>query len=273
MRTLGLTALALVAFAANSVLCRMALGSAQSDPATFTGVRLASGAVMLALLARGRRGGSWPAAVALAAYAIPFSFAYVRLDASTGALILFAAVQLTMFGWSVARGERPRLVEWLGLGVAGSGLAWLNAPGAGAPPALGAALMAGAGVAWGAYTLRGRGAADPLGTTAGSFLRTLPFAAATLAAALAFGEVRLTVQGFGLAVASGAVTSGIGYAIWYAALRGLSAGQAGVAQLSVPVIAAFGGVVLLGEQLSPRLLGASVVILAGVAVALLARRR
>jgi drug/metabolite transporter (DMT)-like permease len=279
-RTLVLTAAALVCFAANSLLCRAALRPGLLDPASFTAVRLAAGAVALGLLARrgGRThagAGGWWSATALFAYAIFFSWAYLRLTAGMGALLLFGAVQVTMFVGGRAAGQRPRATDWLGLGLAAAGLLLLTAPSVAAPDRAGALAMLTAGAAWGLYTLRGRGEARPLLANAGNFLRTLPGAAAALVAApvLLGGPLHATPAGLLLAAVSGAVTSGLGYAIWYAALAGLTPVRAGLVQLAVPVLAALGGVVLLGEQVSARLVASAVLVLGGIALALLARQR
>lgn len=266
-----LTALAMLAFAGNSLLCRAALAPGAIDPATFTLVRLASGAAALALLVRLRPGarekprGDWASAGALFAYAAAFSFAYVRLSAATGALLLFAAVQVTMIAAGLAAGDRPGARGFTGLLIALAGLATLLLPGATMPPPGAAALMLGAGVAWGAYSLRGRGAADPLALTAGNFLRAVP--AALVLGLLLQGGSPPRPAGVALAVASGALASGVGYALWYTALRGLTATRAATVQLSVPVIAAFGGVVLLGEAITPRLLVGAAAVLGGIALA------
>ena len=226
--TIALTGLAMAAFTANSVLCRLALSHAAIDPATFTLVRLASGACVLCLILSLRRkpeqpGGSWPASVALFAYAAAFSFAYVALPAATGSLLLFGAVQTTMVGYGQVRGERLSALQWIGLTIAVVGLAALVAPGALAPSATGGAcLMLTAGVAWGAYSLLGRGIADPLSATAGNFVRSLPIAIGLSLYALLSGT-DLTAIGLALAILSGAVASGLGYTIWYAALPGLTA--------------------------------------------------
>lgn len=273
---LALTALAMAAFAGNSLLCRQALAHSATDPATFTTVRIASGALALALLARARGGspvpaGSWGSALALFAYAAGFSFAYVSLTASTGALLLFGAVQLTMIGQGFRAGERLRPPQLAGLVAALAGLVVLLAPGFSAPSPGGAALMIAAGVAWGVYSLRGRSAGAPLPVTAGNFLRAVPFALAT-SAALA-GRRSMDPAGLALAAVSGALTSGVGYAIWYSALRGLDATRAATVQLSVPVLASLGGALLLGERPTLRLALASVAILGGIALVILERRR
>jgi drug/metabolite transporter (DMT)-like permease len=270
-----LTALALVAFAANSLLCRAALDRTAIDPATFTGVRLVSGAIALAILVAVQRGrthrGTWRGALALFVYAAAFSFAYVGLSTGTGALLLFGAVQLTMVAGGFRAGERLAARPLAGLLLAMTGLVVLVVPGLTAPPAGRAGLMLVAGAAWGAYSLHGRGSGDPLGATAGNFLRTLPFAALLWLPFL--GRFSIDAGGFGLAVASGAVASGAGYAVWYAALPSLRAASAGVVQLAVPVLAALAGVVILGEAVTLRLAVAGFTILGGIALVLLGGRR
>jgi drug/metabolite transporter (DMT)-like permease len=275
-RTLLLTALAMLAFAANSLLCRQALGSGLIDAASFTAVRLLAGAVVLASIllprwrAQGRTRTDWPAALLLFGYMAFFSFAYLSLSAGTGALLLFGAVQLTMFAVALRRGERFAPLAWAGLALAFGGLVYLVAPGLTAPNPLGALLMAIAGVAWGGYSLRGRAATDPLAATANNFIAALPFA--LLVSLLFIGQLALTWPGLVLAVASGALASGLGYVIWYAALRGLAASSAATVQLSVPVIAAIGGVLLLSEPVTLRLVLASAATLGGIALALSRRR-
>jgi drug/metabolite transporter (DMT)-like permease len=265
-----LTLLAMLAFAGNSLLCRAAFHATRIDAASFTTIRLVSGALALWLIVRaqggaGKAAGSWASAAALFAYAAAFSFAYLSLTAATGALLLFGAVQATMIGVGLWRGERLRPWQLLGLACAFGGLVGLLLPGLSAPPSHGAALMLAAGVAWGVYSLRGKGAGDPLRATASNFLRAVPFAAALSLAMLA--SATFDPAGAALAVASGALTSGIGYAIWYTALPGLKAASAATVQLSVPPLAAIGGVVLLGEPATLRLLVASVAILGGIALA------
>jgi drug/metabolite transporter (DMT)-like permease len=274
-RTLLLTAVAMLAFAANSLLCRLALQQASIDPASFGSVRLVSGALVLAAIVRLRAGPptaartDWLAAAMLWIYVSCFSFADLTLAAGTGALILFGAVQLTMFSVGLRAGERFTAVAWAGLVLAVAGLLYLVAPGVAAPAPLGAALMAAAGIAWGIYSLRGRGAGEPVAATAGNFLRAAPLA---LALSLVFaGTLRTSAAGVALAVASGAVTSGIGYVIWYAALPGLTALRAATVQLSVPPLAAVGGVLLLSEALTMRLMLSSAAILGGIALVLFSR--
>jgi len=275
--TAGLTAAAMVAFAANSLLCRAALGGGHADPASFTALRLLGGAAVLGLLARGRgsvagRASPWGPAVALFAYAAGFSFAYTRISAATGALLLFAAVQLTMNGAGLLRGERPRPLEWAGLALALTGLVVLARPGLARPDPRGAFLMLVAGVAWGLYSLRGRTAAHAVATNAASFALALPLAIVAVTAAALLGSLRVSSVGVSLALASGVVASGLGYAVWYLALRGLTATRAAIVQLAVPPLAAAGAVVFLGESVSRRLLAASVLILGGIALAVGARR-
>lgn len=276
LRTAVLTAFALAAFAANSLLCRVALGGGTIDAASFAAVRLLSGAAALALLLRvrgSRQGGSWREGAALALYAVAFSLAYVSLAVGTGALLLFAAVQMTMVGAGIAAGERPHALEWLGLVSAIAGLVVLVAPRLQRPPLAAALAMALAGVAWGVYTLLGRDAPDPIAATAGNFARALPVAAIGILAALALSSVHLTLPGALLAMISGAITSGLGYAIWYAALPGLTAARAALVQLAVPLLAAAGGVLFLREPITAPLVAAAVLIGGGLALAGRAPRR
>ena len=268
-RVFVLTSLAMIAFAGNSLLCRMALRSSQIDPASFTSIRILSGAVVLFLVTRTRRvstadSGDWLSALALFGYAAGFSYAYVDLPAGIGALLLFGAVQVTMVGYGLTTGERLVVRQSSGLVLALAGLVGLLLPGLSAPPPGGAALMIGAGVAWGIYSIRGKTKGDATCKTAGNFLRAAPLALGLNLAMLP--STRPATLGITCAVASGAITSGIGYAIWYSAIRGLKATQAATVQLSVPVIAAAGGIVFLGETLSARLLVASLAILGGVAL-------
>jgi len=274
-RIMALTSLAMIAFAGNSLLCRIALKDTSIDAASFTTIRLASGAMMLWLVVRMRRGtytggGNWLSAFALFAYAAGFSFSYVSLPAATGALLLFGAVQVTMIGHGLLVGERLLRLQLVGLMLAFGGLIVLLLPGLSAPPLYGSILMLGAGVAWGIYSLRGKGAGDPTKVTAGNFLRAVPIAAAL--SLLMLNGATLDPAGFWYAVASGALASGIGYAIWYTALPALKAANAATVQLSVPVIAALGGVVFLGEPISLRLASASVAILGGIALVILEKQ-
>ena len=276
MRIVLAIAAALLAFAANSLLCRAALGRGAADAASFTAVRLASGAAALLFLSRrggGARGGSWPSAAALFVYAAAFSFAYFSLSAGVGALLLFGAVQITMIGAGIAAGERPPPSVWAGLVLALGGLAHLSLRGARVPSPGGTALMLAAGAAWGIYSLRGRRAGPPLLATADNFLRAAPLAAALWIPMALAGAIHMTAAGAALALASGAVTSGLGYVAWYSALPHLTAARAAVLQLSVPVLAAAGGVLLLGEVLTARLVVAGAAILAGIALATLSSAR
>jgi drug/metabolite transporter (DMT)-like permease len=279
-RLVVLVALTMIAFAGNSLLCRLALRNTPIDAASFTVIRLVSGAIALWLIVRLRDAArtasgthvdasNWLSALVLFAYAIAFSFAYVSLSAGTGALLLFGAVQATMIGWGLYRGERFLPGQVVGLLLAFAGLVGLMLPGISAPSPQGSVLMLGAGVAWGVYSLRGRGAGDATRTTAGNFLRSVPFAAALAVAALPWSS--LDHAGIGYAIASGALTSGVGYAIWYTALKGLKATHAATVQLSVPVIAALGGVLFLHEHVTLRLLVAAVAILGGIALVVLGR--
>jgi drug/metabolite transporter (DMT)-like permease len=288
------TSFALVAFAFNSILCRLALRGEEADAVGFTAVRLVSGAVALVVISyvfggpRVNEGltrkldvkplltrrllqyGSWPSAFFLFAYAICFSVAYLDLTAGTGALILFGAVQLTMIAVSLIRGERPPALEWVGLLLAAGGLVYLVFPGLESPPLYSSLLMAAAGSAWGFYTLRGRSAGDPLANTTGNFVRSVPMIAV---AAIPFWiNIHLTNRGIVLAVISGAVTSGIGYTIWYAALKFHTSTRAAVLQLVVPVIAAAVGILFLDEAATARLGLAAALILGGISLTIFGRK-
>jgi len=267
----------MVAFAANSILCRLALAPHLIDAVGFTAVRLLSGAAVLLVISfvTGRRPlknarRDWVSAAALFVYALAFSLAYIRLNVGTGALILFALVQTTMVGFGLARGERPTPLRCAGLAAALGGLVYLVSPGLSAPSPLGAGLMAAAGLAWGIYSLRGRGAADPIAAAAGSFVLSVPL---VLAAVIIWrGGIELSLHVAALAAASGALASGAGYAVWHVALRGLSVTGAATVQLTVPLIAAVGGVVILDETVSLRLAVSAALILGGVGLALSCRR-
>lgn len=275
--TAFLTVLALFAFAANSIFGRLALGGHSIDPASYTFVRLATGATSLWIIARWRQvdssgisASTWTAGVMLSLYAVTFSFAYISLSTGTGALILFASVQITMLGIGLYRGERPQPAQWLGLLIAILGLIYLVSPGITAPSPLGSLLMGTAGAAWGIYSLLGGGAKDPVITTSGNFLRTVPMALVILLPWLS--SPTITPKGFLWATLSGSITSAIGYVIWYAALRGLTTTLAATVQLSVPVIAALGGVVFMSEQITSRLIASGATILAGVGLAIWSHR-
>jgi drug/metabolite transporter (DMT)-like permease len=274
-----LTALAMLAFAGNSLLCRLALSGTTIDAGTFTAVRIVSGALTLWIIVQFRSGasglaGTWASAAALFAYAAGFSLAYINLSAATGALLLFGAVQATMIGYGFWNGDRLRGWQIVGFACAVLGLVALLLPGLTAPPLHSAALMVGAGIAWGIYSLRGRGAGDPTSATAGNFVRAVPFAAALSLVMLSRFSVDVAdVAGVSYAIASGALTSGLGYAIWYTALKGLKATSAATVQLSVPVIATIGGALLLGEHVTTRIVIASVAILGGIALVILNRAR
>jgi drug/metabolite transporter (DMT)-like permease len=276
VRTTVFTAAALVAFASNSLLCRMALGQRLVDATSFSVIRLVTGAVTLVLIgmiaSRGRPlRGSWPAAIALFVYAFPFSFAYTLLTTGTGALILFGSVQVTMMLTALADGERPPLLHWLGLFTAVAGLVYLVLPGLAAPPLAGAALMAVAGVAWGVYTLMGRRSGDPLAQNAGNFVRALPLAAIVLVVGIV--PRHADPSGVALAVASGAISTGLGYVVWYAALRGMTTTRASLVQLPVPIIAAAGGVLVMGESFTMRLAVSAAAVLGGIALTIVGSQR
>ena len=276
-RTALLTAAAMLGFAANSLLCRAALRGGTVDPASFTAIRLCTGACVLVAIvtARGasvRREGTWTSALVLAVYAIAFSYAYMRIGASAGALILFGSVQLTMIIGGLLRGERPSPLQWLGWLVAVSGLVTINAPGLDPPPPTGAGLMCSAGVAWGIYSLRGRGIMRPLVATAGNFARSVPIAGLFVALAFATGA-HASAKGIALAAASGAIASGVGYSLWYAAMPMLGATRAAAVQLSVPVITALAAGVLLAEPLRLVLALGGAAIVGGLALALARPRR
>ena len=266
----------MLAFAGNSLLCRVALKETGIDAASFTSVRLISAALTLWLVVRlssnaSSGEGNWPSAFALFAYAAGFSFAYINLTAATGALLLFGAVQSTMIGFGIWRDERLVKLQWLGLFVAVAGLVGLTFPGLSAPPLISSLLMAGAGIAWGIYSLRGKGAGNSTLVTAGNFLRTVPV---TLALSLLMvTKISWDSGGIWYAIMSGAVTSGMGYAIWYKVLPALKATQAATVQLCVPVITAIGGIVLLNEPITLRLILASIAIISGIALVILEKKK
>ncbi len=263
------TVIVLTAFAGNSLLCRLALKQTQIDATSFTAVRIVSGALFLLVLLRVHRpgvrwSGSWASAIALWVYAAAFSYAYLGLSAATGALILFGSVQVVMIGIGWLRGERLGAVQWAGLAVALAGLVYLLLPGVSAPPAVSAFLMMLSGAAWGVYSLRAKGVQDPLAATAGNFLRAI--APALLLSGVMLPGTSLDVAGVMTAAVSGAITSGAGYALWYAVAPRLGATRAAVVQLCVPMLAAFGGVLVLNEHLTLRLGLASIAVIGGVAI-------
>ncbi|MBK6749950.1 MAG: DMT family transporter [Acidobacteria bacterium] len=303
MKVFFYTAFALVAFAFNSILCRLALRGEEADAAGFTAVRLASGAVALVVigylvtkggnlsgsegvssfgedarsgneedtLPTGRVSASWLSAFYLFAYAVCFSFAYLGLTAGTGALVLFGSVQMTMVAAAIVKGERPTPLEWIGLSIAVCGLIYLVLPGLASPPLTSSMLMAAAGMAWGAYSIRGKGSVDPLRDTAGNFARSILFVVPLVL--LYIPALQLTLRGWLFAVLSGAVTSGVGYAVWYAALKFHTSTRAAVMQLSVPVIAAVFGIILLGETATATLGVAAALILGGIGLTIVGKRR
>lgn len=276
--TAFLTALAMFAFAANSLLARLALAGPAIDASSYTVIRLVSGAMALGLLLRWRRGsgggqglpGNWLSALALFVYAITFSLAYLRLGAAVGALVLFATVQCTMISWGLWQKDRPNAGELAGLVIAFGAFVYLVSPGLDKPDLPGSALMVLSGIAWGVYSLRGRGATNPLGDTAGNFIRSTAFCVPLAAVTLL--DHRVTASGVALAAASGVVASGLGYAVWYRALPGLSPTRAGIVQLTVPVIAALAAVAMLDEPVTTRLVLSTVLVLGGVTLAILSRR-
>ena len=275
-KTLVLTILAMIAFAANSVLCRLALGDNTIDASSFTAIRLLSGAFVLILILKISNkeknlysSGSWYSSIMLFLYAITFSYAYITLDAGTGALILFGSVQITMILLSIITGNRLHIIEWLGILIAFSGFVYLVLPGVSTPSIVGFVLMTVAGIAWGIYTLKGRGSVNPLADTSYNFVRTIPIVLILLA--ITINKAHYSLDGIVLAILSGAIASGIGYTIWYIALGGLSATLAAVVQLSVPVITAFGGVIFISEAITLRLTISAMLILGGILMVMLGR--
>ena len=280
MKTIILTFLAMLAFAANSILCRIALGNELIDAATFTTIRLASGALALVIILYFKNASYFrsisthtfnlKSSLALYMYAICFSIAYIEISTGTGALILFGTVQLTMILFGIVKGEKSSLVVWAGIAVACSGLVYLVSPGINAPSPLSAILMTVSGLAWSAYSLRGKNSADPIADTTWNFVGTLPFVVIT---SLAFiSNTSMTAYGVLLAITSGAIASGVGYVIWYAALPALTWTTAAIVQLSVPTIAALGGVLFMSEPFTTRLILASVATLGGIAIVIYAKR-
>jgi drug/metabolite transporter (DMT)-like permease len=271
-----ITLLAMMAFAGNSLLCRLALRETTIDPTLFYSTRLVSGALVLWLVMAMRQQskaveGSWYAALALFIYAAAFAYAYVSLSAGTGALLLFASIQITMILYGLIKGDRLVIIQWLGVMLALGGLIALMLPRVESPPLSSALLMIGAGVAWGAYSLLGRGARNPSAATAGNFIRSVPLALVALLTAFALGSLRVDNLGLLYALASGAITSGLGYVLWYAVLKHLSVTQAATVQLSAPVITAFAGALLLAEPITSVLVLSTLAILAGVSLVIFTR--
>ena len=277
LRIFALTALAMIAFAANSILARLALTSGDIGPWSFTAIRFISGAVCLALIIgpmKTLRQGSWNAAFALLLYGIFFSYAYLLLSAGTGALILFAVVQITMIGGGLLAGERLRTLQWLGLALAMGGLVYLMLPSVAPPSPIGAIMMSLSGLGWGLYSLMGRGKGNPTALTAGNFLRAAIICAViTLPVLLILPEAAIGPKGIGLALLSGIMTSGIGYVIWYMALKHLTATRAGIAQLTVTFIAAIGGMLFIAQPFTLRFFIAMCLTLLGVALATLSSNK
>ena len=271
----------MIAFASNSLLCRAALKKTGIDAATFTFVRILSGALILWLIVKMRvtaqdesvrqRAGTWVSALALFVYASAFSFSYNTLSAATGALLLFGAVQATMICWGLRKGERLHSVQIAGLILAVVGLVVLLFPGLSAPPLAGSVLMISAGAAWGVYSLRGKGETRPINATAGNFVRAVPFAAFVSLISLPWAH--LDFVGVLYAMVSGAITSGLGYVIWYRVLPALKAASAATVQLSVPVLTATGGILWLGEPITPRYLFASIAVLGGIALVVMEKKQ
>ena len=269
IKTIISTGFTLIAFAANSVLCRLALGEKTIDASSFTVIRLLSGAIVLLVILKinGNKKsspikGSWPASFMLFLYAVTFSFAYITLDTGTGAIILFGSVQITMILLSLISGNRLHITEWIGVSIAFIGFVYLVSPGVTSPSVVGFSFMTIAGIAWGIYTLKGRDSVNPLMDTTYNFLRTIPFV--IVLAIIAIQNTHYSSEGILLAAVSGGITSGIGYTIWYIALGGLSTTQAAVVQLLVPVIAALGGVIFLSEKITLRLTLSAIMILGGI---------
>ena len=282
IKIIASTLFALFAFAANSVLCRLALGDNTIDAASFTTVRLLSGITILFVIItitskvnrpdeKVKTKGSWFAAAMLFIYALAFSFGYISLDTGTGALILFGAVQITMIISSVISGNKLHFFEWLGLTVAFTGFVYLIIPSLTTPSLTGFILMSISGIAWAFYTLIGRGSNNPLNDTAYNFLRTSPFVLTLIAIVFSVSHIHITPMGIMLAVLSGAIASGIGYFVWYMALAGLSVTQAAVVQLFVPIIAALGGVIFTSEMITLRLVESSALVLGGILMVILGR--
>lgn len=275
LRIVVLTLFTMLAFSGNSLLCRAALLQTDIDAASFTSIRLVSGALMLWLLVSLRANskhneGSWLSAATLFIYAATLSFAYAGLPAGLGAILLFGAVQVTMISWGIKTGECFSVKQWLGLVLAFAGLIGLMLPGVSAPPLISSLLMIGSGVAWGLYSLRGKGTGNPIAVTAGNFARAVPFS--IILSVLFFKHMSLDPLGVAYAITSGAITSGLGYTIWYTVVPALRASSAATIQLCSPVLTSIAGVVFLQEELTLRLLLSSVVILGGIALVIYSRQ-
>lgn len=274
MRIFLLTTITMIAFGANSIFGRVALEGDAIDPSSYSFIRLLSGAIMLAILVGVSSGvskknlshGNLVSALCLFAYAAAFSFSYVNIETGVGALILFACVQAVMIGWALFKGDRPSLFEWLGIVIAFGAFIWLVSPGLEAPDPIAATLMAISGIAWGTYSLRGKSSSDPLKATAGNFLLSVPMGLVLLFITISSSQI--TLYGVILAIASGAITSGMGYALWYKVLPQLTSTRASIVQLTVPVVAGIGGLIFLSEPLTFRFVLASALILGGVAISI-----
>lgn len=274
MRIFLLTTITMIAFGANSIFGRVALEGDAIDPSSYSFIRLLSGAIMLAILVgassvvskKNFSHGNIISALCLFAYAAAFSFSYVNIETGVGALILFACVQAVMIGWALFEGDRPSLFEWLGIVIAFGAFIWLVSPGLEAPDPIAATLMAISGIAWGTYSLRGKSSSDPLKATAGNFLLSVPMGLVLLFITISSSQI--TLYGVILAIASGAITSGMGYALWYKVLPQLTSTRASIVQLTVPVVAGIGGLIFLSEPLTFRFVLASALILGGVAISI-----
>lgn len=270
----------MIAFAGNSVFARLGLNTQNAiDPASYSLIRLVSGALVLTIFVSYKHNfskealnkGNWISGAALFGYAAAFSFAYVNLETGLGALILFSCVQGTMIGWALIQGERPSALEWLGLIIAFGAFVWLVSPGLEAPDPFAAGLMVLSGIAWGIYSIKGKHATDALAATTGNFILSVPFA--VLLIALTYSQVNLDTFGIIMAIGSGALTSALGYALWYNVLTKITQTQAAIVQLSVPIIAGIGGALFSGEAWTMRFIISSILILGGVSIAILAKSK
>lgn len=269
MKTAILTSLALIAFASNSVICRLALGNNTIDASSFTIIRLFSGAIVLLFLVKFSNStkrilskGNWLVSSMLFIYAASFSYAYKSLDTGTGALILFGAVQITIILFAIIQGNILNNKEWMGVFISLFGFIYLVLPGVNTPPLVGFILMAIAGISWGIYTIKGFTSNSPLIDTCSNFIKTIPLI--LILFLITIKDATYSIEGVLLACISGGITSGIGYAIWYMAIKGLTKTQTAVVQLLVPILAAFGGVLFMSENISLRLVIAAILILGGI---------